>query len=215
LANRQLEAVETCVSAERLAPYRRTCGGDLAAAITLYKWNAAVSGALWVDLGHVEVLVRNAMHVQLTKWSARCFGEPHWYLDPGKLFSPQTAADVDTARARLTRAGKPDHPGRVVAELSFGFWRFLAAGHYELSLWRTCLYKGFPGQGRRRPLHDRLAALHDLRNRIAHLEPIHSRPLRKLYVTILTVADWINPAMRQWVAEQSTVSAQLPDRPAP
>jgi hypothetical protein len=39
--------------------------------MALYAWNADVSGALGTTFGHLEVLLRNAMHEVLTAWSTR------------------------------------------------------------------------------------------------------------------------------------------------
>jgi hypothetical protein len=208
-----LETIEKAVSSDRLTPYRVMCSGDLNAAVALYEWNATVSGALWVDIGHAEVLIRNAMHDQLTEWCAGLFGESRWYLNPGRILTFRHAADIAAARGRLKRSGKPATAGRIVAELNFGFWRYLMASHYELSLWRPCLYKSFPGQGKRRQLYDKLTDLHDARNRVAHHEPIYRSQLSKLHEDLLTVIEWINPALRQWVQRRSTVQAILAQRP--
>ena len=47
------------------------------------------------------------------------------------------------------------------------------ASRHERILWRTRFYRAFPGQGRRHAVYAKLAGLHQLRNRIAHHEPIH------------------------------------------
>ena len=70
-----LRLLERRLSPERLAPYRAAADGDLARAIRLYEQNAALSAAFWVVLGDAEVLVRNAVHEQLTTWSAGRFGQ--------------------------------------------------------------------------------------------------------------------------------------------
>jgi hypothetical protein len=53
---------------------------------------------------------------------------------------------VDAAVARLRRKGKPIVPGRVVAELTFGFWTNLLDVRYERGqiLWPTLLSATFP-----------------------------------------------------------------------
>lgn len=56
-----------------------------AAALELYVWNAEVSAALATTIGHVEVVLRNAIHENLTAWSRQRFAEPRWYLDPGDI----------------------------------------------------------------------------------------------------------------------------------
>jgi len=203
------------MSVERLAPYRHATGNDLARAVALYEWNAAASAAFWVTLGHLEVLIRNAMHDQLTTWSARRFGEPRWYLDPGRLLTPEAQQDVATARRRATRQGH-ETPGRIVAELPLGFWRFLLASRYERTLWLPCLRQAFPniqGRGMRRDVHAGIRDLHLLRNRIAHHEPIHNRHLSDLNNRIFTVAGWICPTTRAWITAQSQVQAVLAKRP--
>jgi hypothetical protein len=96
-----------------------------------------------------------------------------------------------------------------------GFWRYLLASRYERTLWRTSLYRAFPGQGRRRAIYTKLAALHLLRNRVAHHEPVHNRPLERLHADVLLLAGWICPTTRTWMAKHSTVQPVLGTRPAP
>jgi hypothetical protein len=77
----------------------------------------------------------------------------------------------------------------------------LLAGRYERSLWFPCLRHAFPGiRGR---------SLHLLRNRIAHHEPVYNRQLGKLHDQALTLAGWVCPITRQWIAERSRVPELL------
>jgi len=208
--------LERRLSPERLAPYRQAYGGDILQAIALYEWNAEAASAFWAVLGHVEVIVRNAMHEQLTAWSAAQFGNARWYLDGGRVFTPEARRDIAGARYRATSGGRRETPGRVVAELSLGFWRFLLAARYERVLWLPCLRNAFPqvlGRGTRRNVHERLAQLHGLRNRIAHHEPIHNRPLAQLHSAALTVTGWVCADTRDWIRANSQVDAVLANRP--
>jgi hypothetical protein len=111
-----------------------------------------------------------------------------------------------------TLTGRAETAGRVVAELPFGFWRCLPASRYERTLWRTRLYRAFPGQERRQPVHARLADLHQLRNRVAHREPVHNRPLARLHDDALLVAEWACPGTRTWIAARSAVPRLLASR---
>jgi hypothetical protein len=142
-----LTVIERRLSVERLAPYRGAMGDDLGRAVALYEWNIDVAAAFWATLGDVEVLVRNAMHEQLTSWSTLTHREPRWYLDPGRVFTPEARRAIEEARRHLTKRGRRETAGRIVAELAMGFWRYLLAVRYERSLWRTCLWQAFPGQG--------------------------------------------------------------------
>lgn len=209
----ELTTLEQRLSVERLAPYRALTGGNLEHAVALYGWNAQTSAAFWATLGHIEVLLRNTMHDQLTAWSTTHYGEPRWYLDPGRVLTVEARRDITTALRRATKDGRSETPGRVIAELPLGFWRFLLAGRYERTLWRTCLYRGFQGQGLRRAVHGAVAELHELRNRIAHHEPIHNRPLTDLHATGLEVARWICPTTSRWIEQRCTVRRCLGTRP--
>ncbi len=213
--SKSMTVISKGLSQERFGAYRRaTCGN--AAALALYEWNNAISAALWADIAHLEILVRNAMHEQLTAWSSRTCGEPRWYLDPNRVLTPNRLADVAAARQRATtgRRGKPETSGRVVTELSFGFWRYLVSSHYDRTLWKPILSRSFPLQPRRKAVHTGLAHLHELRNRIAHHEPIHAERLEQRHEELLTLLEWINPHYRTWVKRQSTVTSQLVARPA-
>ena len=207
------QLLEQRLSPERLGPYRAAVGGNLDRAVALYEWNAKVSGALWITLGHVEVLVRNAMHQQLTQWSARTHQEPRWYLDPGGVLISKSRETISEARRRATLNGRRlETPGRVVAELSLGFWRYLLISSYDRSLW-PCLRNAWPNKRLRREVHDPLAELHDLRNRIAHHEPIYNRPLRQLHTKALDLAAWTCPDTAAWIASRSEVLTVLSTRP--
>jgi hypothetical protein len=108
------------------------------------------------------------------------------------------------AEDALRRERKPLDAGRVVAELSFGFWTSLFGPRYS-GLWNNHLVKAFP----RRPLQRsevqvRLNSIRKLRNRVAHHEPILSRPLQKDVNQIFDTLSWIDPVTARWVRSNSS-----------
>lgn len=201
------------ISPERLDPYVVAAHGDLDAALALYSWNAEVSADLSCTVGHVEVLLRNALHEQLTDWSSRRFGEPWWYLDPGGRLQPRAVRDVQSARLRACRGGRAETSGRVVAELGLGFWRFLLTNQYDGTLWREALYRAFPGHARRKLIHDAAEVLHLCRNRLAHHEPIFNRPVADIHASAVALAGWICPISRTWIERRCRVLDRLGQRP--
>ena len=208
----ELLTLQRRISAERFAPYRVAAGDDGQRAMRLYEGNLELSMAFWGVLSDLEILVRNSMHDRLTAWSVSEYGDAAWYLDHGKVFREEAYSTIEAARRHATAEGRAETPGRVVAELPLGFWRFLLSSHYERSLWLTCLRGAFPGirgRGIRRDVHDAIRELHVLRNRIAHHEPIHNRPLGMLHEQALTIAEWVCPVTRQWMAARSRVPALL------
>ena len=54
----------------------------------------------------------------------------------------------------------------------------------------------------------------DLRNRVAHHEPLHHRPLADDAALLLELLQWMCPDTHTWVAGLSRIPAVLAARPA-
>lgn len=116
-------ALTKALSADRFGRYLAATP-SAAAALELYEWNAKLSAAVMHLTGMVEVTVRNAMDDQLVTWYAEHSAGEWW--DSGRL-DRRGAKDVKEAKRR---AGRDRSHGRIVAELNFGFWRFLVGSRY-------------------------------------------------------------------------------------
>ncbi|MWV48957.1 hypothetical protein GRS96_06650 [Rathayibacter sp. VKM Ac-2803] len=153
----------------------------------LYLWDRDVAAAAMADIAILEVALRNAMSEALERRA----GRPDWYsedvgLDNRSLAAPSRAWQDVPANRRT--------PGRVVAQLMFGFWRNLLESGGDIgtgplrrpvsyeTLWRDDLHTAFPG-GRAVAASEGahytrtwtlrvLKDIHALRNRAAHHEPI-------------------------------------------
>ena len=88
-------------SVARPSGYKASTGNDLKAALAPPEWNCAVSAAFFEHLGDVEVVLRNALHDQLSLWHGNAAGR--WYDDPKQLLTPQAQSDIAKARSRLSR----------------------------------------------------------------------------------------------------------------
>lgn len=173
--------VEVWLSPARHGRFLATAAGDPALALRLYEWDAEVSAALHHDLGHLEVGLRNAYDRALTR---RWPGPPHWTAAHQTLFPPlyrtrsHGRVDINDRPRRLLRdalqqAGVNAPSGKVVAELTFGFWRYLSSAAHEKTLWVPALHTAFPtGTDRGGDVDAPIARLHKLRNRVAHHEPL-------------------------------------------
>ncbi len=205
------------LSVERLGPYEHVCDHDLGRAMALYAWNSSISAAFYEALGLLEIVLRNALHEQLTIWHARRHRQGHWYDDPTALLEAHRRQDISDARARLQHDRKIVIPGRMVAELTFGFWRYLLSRRYETTLWTPMLRHAFPNlrPAQRAKVYTPVNDLVRLRNRIAHHEPIHNRPLEQMYADLLRVAGYLDSDVRTWIQERSPVPRLLLSRPVP
>jgi len=139
-------AIERHLSSARLSTYLTATRGDLDAAVDLYRWNAAVSAALWESIGHAEVVLRNATHDALSARHAAKGRQGQWYDDPARELDQHARDDVAKA-IRRAKAGASPPAGKVVAELSFGFWRYLLAKRYTALLWPALDQPSRPSAG--------------------------------------------------------------------
>lgn len=80
-------------------------------------------------------------------------------------------------RAKARRAHLPISDGKMVAELTFYVWKRLCGPDYEHALWKPTLKRIFPHKKvKRAEVADHLEVLYQVRNRLAHHEPVlHGR----------------------------------------
>lgn len=206
------------LSPARLARYiERT--SNVTDAIALYEWNTQVSGALFELLQHAEVVLRNAMSRELV--ALRCaHGDPagQWFWhDTDEWFhpwwQPTMVRNLRNAQSSLARSRRPVTVGRVVAEMSFGFWRYLLTSHYESSLWTPALRRAFPRKLARETVHELVEHLNLLRNRVAHHEPIYDRNLQTDVLRIEQLLDWLSPSSAEWAMGTSRMEEVWAARP--
>jgi hypothetical protein len=192
--------------------------GSRERAAQLYLWNARISGALHETLGMFEVVLRNALDRQLTAYhQITLSGNGHWYSDARMPWTSKKLTDqIDRARAQATAHGKTlEIHGKVIAELSFGFWRYILAAHYQTTLWAPALRRAFPqlSSQQRATVYPPIDRLHSLRNRVAHHEPVHSLNVAARYKELLHLSGWIDPAAAAWIGQASRISSVLAARP--
>ncbi len=119
------------------------------------------------------------------------------------------------AADRIRDVGKPETSGRIIAELSFGFWVNMLLPKYDVALWAP-LHSCFPELPTTIDLgmlHIRLSAVHELRNRVGHHEPIFRRNLSQDFADCLELIRWLNSAKANWIAPQCDVPRLMRRKP--
>lgn len=195
--------LEIPLSSDRLDSYL-TPGGTRLDQLTDYYWNIALSEALYPSLNAVEIALRNSIHAGLT----RRFRSEEWFDDPRVLMQSQRNSII-AAEDWLGERGKPATTGRVIAQLSFGFWVTLLNKPYEERIWEpdgfALLRTAFPHlprkQRKRWLVQKRFFAINALRNRVMHHEPIWASPnLGRMHAEILEAIGWISSDLRESIA---------------
>lgn len=191
-----ISRVAAALAVERLEAYRQD-GVTPGTALARYLLNLALCESLYTPLHLVEVALRNTLHATLTVR----YQHETWYETASVPMSSWQQATVTEARRRLTDRLKPVTPGRIVAELNFGFW----TGFFNKRQARTGL--GFylaryalPHAPREErdlaKLDARCERLRGLRNRVFHHERIlHYTDLEVQYAELLKLLGWISPEL--------------------
>lgn len=203
------------MSAARLAPYEAATGACDHTTVALYEWNLSVSAALFHDLSAFEVLFRNAVDLSLrTKYQQTETAPPWW--DQVALHEK---AKKTLAKA-IDRVGGRDggvDQDKVVAELTFGFWRYLLLPKYQPNVWpfisRALSHAPTTSPLMRVDVEKAVDNLWYLRNRIAHHEPIFSRDLARDYRYLVGLSDRICPETSDWIRHRSQFLAVMELRP--
>jgi Abi-like protein len=176
----KIKSFRSTVSEPRFARYLTETKGDQAAAINLYHWNTELCKSFYTSLQMWEVALRNRLNTFLCwKFNSR------WPYDSQRAIRQMTLNDRRKVEESITRQrqlrGIQSVPtDAVVADLSAGFWVSLLNKSYDVPfVWRHNLSRIFPGEKTiTRDEASRLCdGLLDLRNRVAHHEPIYHLPL--------------------------------------
>lgn len=116
-----------------------------------------------------------------------------WLVEPAVLMPGELRA-VDDAIARLRRLDRAVTRARVVAGLPLSFWTRLVGIRYD-ELWKTSLHRAFPhGSRTRRDVAGQLNRISQLRNDIAHHQPIVGIPVADRHQDMLALAAAVDPA---------------------
>jgi len=189
-----LVTLEKYLSPERLAPYYALARGDKWIGIQLYERNTELSEALYGVIQGLEIALRNAIHNAMISR----LGAADWY-DHIVLYEFERES-IEEAKQKIQERNLAVTPGRVIAELTFGFWVKLTASPYEKTFWVKHLHRIFPLRVKRTILHGRLVEIKTLRNRIAHHERIiGKRDLPEACQQVIEAIGWMNPSLQSWV----------------
>jgi hypothetical protein len=217
------DSVERWLSLPRYRRYLTVAGGVHGLAMDVYLWNSRVAAAGAVDVGHLEIALRNAYDRAL---STRF---PLWTVDPqSQLFQREQGVyharagqrrRNEASLARIKEAARglssaPNH-AEVVASLSFGFWSSLTVAERAPTMWNPMLHRAFPRGTQRATVHELVARLVKFRNRLAHNEPVFSTRtgLEDRLMDVKELFNLIDPGVYRYVAENSGLAQALQSCP--
>ncbi|MEC5186243.1 hypothetical protein RCH12_003727 [Cryobacterium sp. MP_3.1] len=222
--------LEPYLTSTRLAPYMTAMNDDHKKAIQLYKWNLNLSGSVHQALQVFEVVLRNAMDVELCRWNGQetdsetgNYRNSDWLLDPAPLLARLVTTDsrVEARRraARTKPAGVLITHADILAQLSMSTWRFLLPDRDpgRQHLWNSGLQNAFPNLSRSSDaLVNAVEGIYALRNRVAHYEPLlRTTHIQSQMQAMRDVLKEIDVDVEIWFSSTQPVSAEMKRRPAP
>lgn len=210
-------AIPVVLSQPRFNTYLVEKNNNTLDALKLYHWNAQISASFLFPLHVFEICIRNAASNAIESaynpnWPWANAFEMSLPDHPPPLFSPRR--EIRAVRARQPTTGK------VIADIRFAFWQSLYTRRHNGRLWTPYFRREYPnippamsvGNGRRR-IFGICENTRELRNRIAHHEPIFRRNLQTDYDGILEAIRYRCGHTAAWVERAQTVRAILALRP--
>ena len=203
-------------SRPRMARYLALADGDPAYAVRLYDWNARIAGELFHLLHIWEVALRNRV--------AGVFSDIYgadWAFS-GRFDRDLKSRHRAILRSVISRTGRTDAAGRptrshnVVVELTAGIWVAFLREEYEVPFrWRFNLKRVFAHAPERQFADLRAACerLVELRNRLAHHEPVYAQLPLVLEQRIEPVIKAICPAALTYARSASGLAALVDEGP--
>jgi len=194
------DKIQPALAAERLDAYRQ----DQAApqvALARYLWNMALCESLYSPLQMIEIALRNALQRSLESH----FRSPHWFDVPAcwHMLTSTQQDQINGAKQNLQRQNKSLTPGRIVSELTFGFWTAFfnkrAAQNRDAIRITARAFHGAPKSQRDiRSMNRRLTLIRELRNRVFHHERIiHWADLDSRHAAIMETLGWISSELQE------------------
>lgn len=192
-------AFEEVVSKERIRRYVRACRGDKRKAMTLYRYNLALSGEMLKIINYFEVALRNRINDVMIKY----YG-PDWLRDgclSGGFFdNPRTAKSqkiIKNAFRGLSAIGAYTHT-QLLAEMDFGIWKYMYTGPQYKATGQVLL-EAFPDKPKSSDLNqldnkyifNELNHINQIRNRIAHHEPICFQPKKPIISIDYAIQEYL------------------------
>jgi len=198
MQDQTFSGLRKALSVTRLESYRPNGGTD-EDAVANYLWNSALCESLFPMLQQLEVSFHNALHTSIGK----AISDASWLSGSATWLQPREVEKIQKARQDLIDQSQTVTEGRMVGELSFGFWTSLTNRPYERA-WPKFVKDAFPKAPshcrNRTEVSARVNKLRKLRNAVFHHHSIwHWSDLTLHHNTGFELMDWIEPELAKLV----------------
>ncbi|NOU47117.1 MAG: hypothetical protein HOO86_08655 [Bacteroidales bacterium] len=204
--------IDRIITRERLNPYLKHHSDIIDKALAHYKSNILVSESFYPLIAILEVGLRNTIDNQLN----RKYNDSKWYenTDFIRTASRYQIDRISEARTNIQASKKEITTGRIISELTFGFWTSLFDTKFELTLWKNLrlAFPNCPKQNRnRKNISSKFNQIRKFRNRIFHHEAItwNLDVLNSYNNEILEGISWLDNDLLNWIGDLNHVGETI------
>lgn len=189
----------TAISTPRFQRYLNACGTQ-DRALTLYRENIVLSQQLYGVIGVFEIILRNSIDRYMSAEQGNEWLENA--VAPGGSFDVNPGCEdiFHSVQEAIHKLGPQFTHDRLIAKLTFGFWTYMFATK-EFAAAGSILLGIFPNRPfgtKQKTVFQDLVKINELRNRIAHYEPIcfekneiSTQRTERRYCLILDLLSWL------------------------
>ena len=198
----------TAISSPRFSRYFNACGSSKRKALKLYRANIRLSQELYGVIGVFEVVLRNSIdrHYKGIKgddWLADAVADTTGFLN-----AIGCEESYHAVQDGIHKLGLNYTHDNLVAKLTFGFWTYQYEAK-EYTAGGSTLINAFPLRPhgtKQKDIYKYLFKINDIRNRIAHYEPlcfdkhtggISTALISRRYTLILDLLEWLGCAPKK------------------
>jgi hypothetical protein len=212
-------AIPVVLSRARFTTYLAEKQDNVLDALRLYQWNALISSSFLFPLHVFEIGIRNAAANAVEHY----YNSPNWpwvAAFEASLPVPASRRAFAPRRALVGARLRNQTTGKLIADIQFAFWVSLYTSRHHGRLWAPSFAREYPHAGAlgdanagRQRIHKIANNARELRNRIAHHEPIFRRNLQDDYNALIEAIGYRCQHTAAWVQRAQTVTALLPLKP--
>lgn len=208
------------LSEPRIGRYAVACNNDQKKTLALYRANIRLSQKVFSILSVFEVIIDGHYKSNYLP----ILGSEDWLLysaNPGGFYATaKTAMTQKSILKSVSELGANYSHNKLIAELNFGFWRF-QFGSKEFCAAGSSLHNIFtnrPHGTSHTSIFNKLKFINNIRNRIAHHEPIcfnaAGSSISTTYVTahyndIMELTSWLNIESKKLYFGVDTVQKEI------
>ncbi len=174
------EILNSTFSEARISPYLKN-GDTPKQVLAKYNANIMLSEAMIPTLHYLEICLRNRIDQVLRKYYS-----PNWLMNPSHnlIIPEQDTKKINEIIAKVQRENKRNAShDDIVAQMTFGFWCSFFHRRYDPIIWHRkdtfkIIFPNLPRINRKRSyIEGKILKIKEVRNRIAHHEPVWNRKI--------------------------------------